>query len=208
MLASPSRRRAMPVVYRSGRPEGTAPGASPSRTSEPSDSLGPTGRDARGLARFALSRQGRRGRGDSRSARPGIVAPASLPPVLRGSFAPLSLPPCPRAGRGFEPASFNAKSAGLNRRSFNSRMAGPTGLEPATSGVTGLRSNQLSYDPISKEQEAEYTHLLRTRKRRPDARVRGAGEGPALQSASLIPVAAAVRSMLCGRCVPSTQTIR
>jgi hypothetical protein len=29
-------------------------------------------------------------------------------------------------------------------------MAGPTGLEPATSGVTGLRSNQLSYDPASK----------------------------------------------------------
>ncbi len=26
-------------------------------------------------------------------------------------------------------------------------MAGPTGLEPATSGVTGLRSNQLNYDP-------------------------------------------------------------
>ena len=29
------------------------------------------------------------------------------------------------------------------------RLAGPTGLEPATSGVTGLRSNQLSYDPAS-----------------------------------------------------------
>ena len=26
-------------------------------------------------------------------------------------------------------------------------MAGPTGLEPATSDVTGRRSNQLNYDP-------------------------------------------------------------
>ncbi len=27
-------------------------------------------------------------------------------------------------------------------------MAGVTGLEPATSGVTGQRSNQLSYTPV------------------------------------------------------------
>ena len=29
-------------------------------------------------------------------------------------------------------------------------MAGPTGLEPATSDVTGRRSNQLNYDPAER----------------------------------------------------------
>jgi hypothetical protein len=38
-------------------------------------------------------------------------------------------------------------SCNLSERCVPSKMAGPTGLEPATSGVTGLRSNQLSYDP-------------------------------------------------------------
>ena len=40
----------------------------------------------------------------------------------------------------------------LLRRSMISRlqsMAGATGLEPATSGVTGRRSNQLSYAPAA-----------------------------------------------------------
>ena len=30
---------------------------------------------------------------------------------------------------------------------FSKNVAGSTGLEPATSGVTGQRSNQLNYDP-------------------------------------------------------------
>ena len=75
-----------------------------------------------------------RGHGFQLSFRRGLRSPG---------LAPAPTPP----GRGFEPCPLNAKSARLNRRSFNSTMAGPTGLEPATSGVTGLRSNQLSYDP-------------------------------------------------------------
>ena len=31
-------------------------------------------------------------------------------------------------------------------------MAGVTGLEPAASGVTGRRSNQLSYTPVPKNE--------------------------------------------------------
>src|ERR1700678_2065005 len=34
------------------------------------------------------------------------------------------------------------------------KMAGATGLEPATSGVTGRHSNQLSYAPASSAQKA------------------------------------------------------
>jgi hypothetical protein len=50
-------------------------------------------------------------------------------------------------------------------------VAGPTGLEPATSGVTGLRSNQLSYDPefrprtVAAGRDAEYTETVIRRKR-------------------------------------------
>ena len=33
------------------------------------------------------------------------------------------------------------------------KMAGVTGLEPATSGVTGQRSNQLSYTPFTQKKQ-------------------------------------------------------
>ena len=38
-------------------------------------------------------------------------------------------------------------SRGANTRERREMLAGSTGLEPAASGVTGRRSNQLNYDP-------------------------------------------------------------
>jgi hypothetical protein len=41
-------------------------------------------------------------------------------------------------------------------------MAGTTGLEPATSDVTGRRSNQLNYVPVLAELLSDY-HMLGSR---------------------------------------------
>ena len=38
-------------------------------------------------------------------------------------------------------------SRGANESELHEMLAGSTGLEPAASGVTGRRSNQLNYDP-------------------------------------------------------------
>ena len=47
-------------------------------------------------------------------------------------------------GKGRRSAS---SAMNFERRSVLQNLAGPTGLEPATSGVTGRRSNRLNYDP-------------------------------------------------------------
>lgn len=41
------------------------------------------------------------------------------------------------------------------------KMAGATGLEPATSAVTGQRSNQLSYAPLERGQRSYFKSLQR-----------------------------------------------
>ncbi len=69
--------------------------------------------------------------------------------ALQEADAPLQTAPArPRArqGAGIGPEKDpDADSSG--RGSYKNKMAGATGLEPATSAVTGQRSNQLSYAP-------------------------------------------------------------
>ncbi len=73
-------------------------------------------------------------------------------------------------------------------------MAGPTGLEPATSGVTGLRSNQLSYDPdfrpttVASGREAEYTEAVRRGNAEVWWEVPGSNRRPAACKADALPL--------------------
>ena len=60
---------------------------------------------------------------------------------------------------------------------FGVGMAGVTGLEPAASGVTGQRSNQLSYTPIPIAPEKSAAHERRYRLRARMACVKPNGRG-------------------------------
>ena len=58
---------------------------------------------------------------------------------------------------GWRNTNRGSPSAGLRSvmaRGGAKRMAGSTGLEPAASGVTGRRSNQLNYDPLKRSRTA------------------------------------------------------
>ena len=50
-------------------------------------------------------------------------------------------------------------SRGANVLELSEMLAGSTGLEPAASGVTGRRSNQLNYDPVSRINEMPHAPL-------------------------------------------------
>jgi hypothetical protein len=59
-------------------------------------------------------------------------------------------------------------------------MAGSTGLEPATSGVTGRRSNQLNYDPAGERQKKEERRKKKEGRRKYRCRTRGVSVKPAV----------------------------
>ena len=61
------------------------------------------------------------------------------------------------------------------------KVAGSTGLEPATSGVTGQRSNQLNYDPAKQLQMTPLARLRASRSTHRSARRFGVVGGTGIE---------------------------
>ena len=95
---------------------------------------------------------------------PGRLGSLRLARQRRAAGLRASAPPTDRAPRGYRRDNRDscplAETAGLGGvpeaveprstdRAQRGMLAGSTGLEPAASGVTGRRSNQLNYDPNS-----------------------------------------------------------
>ncbi len=68
--------------------------------------------------------------------------------------------------RGAEPATQVRSDERAHRLRAQTEMARETGLEPATSGVTGRRSNQLSYSPAGRRPISQTCFQVKDRKRR------------------------------------------
>ena len=106
--------------------------------------------------------------------RPGITRiPTSLAP-RHTSTRPGSKRGCHRGVRADRPEQADRRRVTCVERE---EVAGSTGLEPAASGVTGRRSNQLNYDP-AKTFECNPNDAAGSSRGRSKPRIAPAGDGP------------------------------
>ena len=70
----------------------------------------------------------------------------------------ISLVECEQPAEAIECLVVKMKKSRMIRLFFISKLAEPTGFEPATSDVTGRRSNQLNYDSALEIQICSRSH--------------------------------------------------